>query len=825
MTPEHRQFGGAALLALYLPSQPGGPPGDLVLSESTGAPVTRYGLAVRYPLHGRSPVSEAVRAGRPLWLRPTELATFPEEGAPTTDVSLGVIPLGAEDGMVGCLLAVDDAPDGFDADRRGFLELYAAYLTERLETASDTASRAASPTPSTPSDAATATAEQAQRPTRTRTLARVRLGSFALTLQTGHVEADPAALALLGTDRVSFDHRVETLLAQTVPEDVPALMSIVEPAAASPGGRELEFRIRPPDGELRWLYLRCRVLAGADGRPRRLLGVVADATVLRPGVDDVARIRSLSATLAAAVTVSEVSDATIAALRELGADRVLLAEPEADRLVVAVLEPPEPEAWPGHWREQWPEVPGHCLPTLFGALREGRTRLWPAGSVSEPELAQVGPGGLAVLPLTAAGRPAGVCLVGWEEPHTFATEERFLLTAAAGLVGQAMARARAFDAQHELAAMLQRSLLPRALPSLPGAVAVARYLPATAGLDVGGDWYDVIPLSDRHVALVIGDVQGHSAAAATIMGQIRTAIRAYAVEGHSPDVVVSHANRLLVGMETDLFATCCYVAMDMEEGNTWIVRAGHLPPLVRDPDGGTREIEVEGGPPLGVVADTEFPMSTVGLAPGCVVAMLTDGLVESAGLRMEDGLARVREALAAADPADLEGLADTLLEGAGRLDDDVALLLLRYDGMRVRPHRAGWAVWRLPDAVGHARRFTGRTLRSWQVEEDADAALLIVSELVTNALTHTQGPVRLDLTLAGSRLRVAVSDSSPRTPVKAESADWEATGGRGIMLVAAVSDSWGSVPLSGGKQVWAEIVLAPRDEDAPTGSEKRVLHQ
>lgn len=132
---------------------------------------------------------------------------------------------------------------------------------------------------------------------------------------------------------------------------------------------------------------------------------------------------------------------------------------------------------------------------------------------------------------------------------------------------------------------------------------------------MGGDWYDVIALSDDRVALVIGDVQGHSAGAATIMGQMRTAIRAYAVEGHPPDVVVSHANRLLVGMETDLFATCCYAELDMEEGNALFVRAGHLAPLLRHPDGRTEEVQVEGGLPLGILADAEFPMTTCALAP------------------------------------------------------------------------------------------------------------------------------------------------------------------------------------------------------------------
>jgi anti-sigma regulatory factor (Ser/Thr protein kinase) len=310
------------------------------------------------------------------------------------------------------------------------------------------------------------------------------------------------------------------------------------------------------------------------------------------------------------------------------------------------------------------------------------------------------------------------------------------------------------------------------------------------------------------VALVIGDVQGHSAGAATIMGQIRTAIRAYAVEGHPPDVVVCHANRLLVGMETELFATCAYVELDMEEGDAWFVRAGHLPPLLRHPDGSTEEVETEGGPPLGVVADAEFAMTAIGLAPGTVLTLLTDGLVESASLPLDDGLLRVRGALSGADPSDAGRLADSLLGDLSRRDDDVALLLLRYDGMKVRPTRAGWAVWRLPDAVMHARRFTARTLRSWRVAEESDMVLLVVSELVTNALVHTQGPVRLDLTLAGDRLRVAVSDSSPRAPAKPVLVDWESTGGRGLLLVEAMSTTWGSVPVSGGKQVWSEVVMA-----------------
>ena len=132
---------------------------------------------------------------------------------------------------------------------------------------------------------------------------------------------------------------------------------------------------------------------------------------------------------------------------------------------------------------------------------------------------------------------------------------------------------------------------------------------------------------------------------------------------------------------------------------------------------------------------------------------------------------------------------------------------MRYDGMARRPLRESWTIWRVPEAVRHARRFTKRTLRSWGVDDEVDAVLLVVSELVTNALVHTGGQVRLDLTLINHRLRIAVADNSPRSPFKPTSIGWEATGGRGILLVEAMSAAWGTVPVSGGKQVWSEILL------------------
>ncbi|MEV5956502.1 SpoIIE family protein phosphatase [Streptomyces sp. NPDC051987] len=803
-TPEDLRaltFAGAALAVLYVPDAGSD---DLRSVDTAGCAPAEYGLPERLPRSGGSPAARAFRTAHPVWLTPTALAACPEAwpAPPRARTSLGALPVAVEGGRLGCLVVVSSGEHGFEAEQRRFLERYADAIAAVLPVA------AGEEPPSAPLRSA---------------LRRMRVGSFVLVPETGVIDADETLRELVGIRPEDFDGKADSLLAHALPEDLHALMSVLEPSPQTFGRRELDFRVRCPTGEMRWLSLTCRVTAGNGDRPEQVLGVVTATSVLHRGSDDVSRIQWLTAALDQATTVRDVSHVVITALREpLDADRVALAELHDERLQVTLLDPPQAAAWPRTWRPQWraewPDAPLSALPTLRTALRDGRIDLWPTGTALEPGLDGVGPGGLAVLPLPAKGRAVGLCLIGWDRPHAFAPEERSLLTATASLAGQALTRAHAHDAEQELATMLQRSLLPRRLPELPGGTAVARYLPARRGLQVGGDWYDVIALSEDRVALVIGDVQGHSAAAATIMGQMRTAVRAYAVEGHPPDVVVSHANRLLVGMETDLFATCCYAELDLDEGDILFVRAGHVAPLLRRPDGSTEEVEVEGALPLGISMEADFPMTAVALTPGMLLALVTDGLVEAADLPLDEGMRRARAILAAADPSDPGRVADALLGDHGRREDDVALLLLRYDGMKTRPIRSGWVVWRLPDAVMHARRFTSRTLRRWKVEEATDAVLLVVSELVTNALVHTQGPVRLELTLRGARVRVCVSDSSPRAPAKPVIVDWESTGGRGLLLVEAVSESFGTMPMAGGKQVCSEIAV-PRREPAPVGAE------
>lgn len=547
-------FAGAAQTAVYAPAAG---EGELRLMDASGGAPVGVRPPDRLELSGDSPAARAYRTDRALWL--------------TARPPLGVLPLDADGRRLGCLV-VQGAADGFDLEQRRFLERYADALAVLLRPVAD------APAPV---------------PLLVPALRSLRVGSFVLFPDTGLIEADETLLDLVGITPDDFDGKVDTLLAHALPEDMHALMSVLEPSAQATVRRDLEFRVRGPTGEMRWLSLSCRVAGGAPDAPGEVLGVVTATPVLRRGTDDVARIQWLTAALDDAATVRDVGRVVVSALREpLGADRVALAAIQDDRLLVTVLDPPQPSAWPevwrSEWRTEWPDAPLRALPTLQAALRDGRMDLWPAGTGFEPGLAGVGDGGLAVLPLPAKGQVAGVCLVGWERPHEFVPEERSLLTATAALVGQALKRAHAHDAEQELATMLQRSLLPRRLPELPGGTAVARYLPAKRGLQVGGDWYDVIALSEDRVALVIGDVQGHSAGAATIMGQMRTAVRAYAMEGHPPDVVVSHANRLLVAMETDLFATCCYAELDMEEGNTLFVRAGHLAPWSAAPTASPR---------------------------------------------------------------------------------------------------------------------------------------------------------------------------------------------------------------------------------------------
>ncbi|GAB2933230.1 SpoIIE family protein phosphatase [Streptomyces heilongjiangensis] len=290
-----------------------------------------------------------------------------------------------------------------------------------------------------------------------------------------------------------------------------------------------------------------------------------------------------------------------------------------------------------------------------------------------------GMGAWAYLPLIAQGQPVGTCVLGYADPHPFPAEERAVLTSLSGLIAQALQRALLYDAKHQLAHGLQAALLPHSLPSIPGIDAASRYLPATRGMDIGGDFFDLV-LSHGRASAVIGDVQGHNVTAAGMMGQIRTAVRAYTTVGQAPEDVMSSTNRLLIDLGSDLFASCLYLRLDPAHGTAVMARAGHPPPLLRRPDGRVKVLDLAGGPLLGIDASATYPTTEVALAEGSVLALYTDGLIEAPGVDIEDALADLGERLATTGNRPLEDLADRLVRETGTAEersDDVALLLLR----------------------------------------------------------------------------------------------------------------------------------------------------
>ncbi|MFI7413042.1 SpoIIE family protein phosphatase [Streptomyces sp. NPDC049627] len=300
-----------------------------------------------------------------------------------------------------------------------------------------------------------------------------------------------------------------------------------------------------------------------------------------------------------------------------------------------------------------------------------------------PEAPQVsGKQAWAFLPLIISGRPVGICVLSYRQPHRFPAEERAVMTSLAGLIAQALDRARLYDTKHELAHHLQQALLPRTLPTVTGLRVAARYLPATRGMDIGGDFYDLIRLGDTAAAAVIGDVQGHNVEAAALMGQLRTAVHAHATLGTPPDQLLSRANRLLIDLGPDLFTSCLYAHLDFVGRRVCLASAGHPPPLLSLPGRDPGPLDVPPGPLLGIDPDAAFPVTEIPLTEGLMLAFYTDGLVERPGVDLDDSIADLADRLAQADDRDLDLVIDDLLSQAGSVAgrrDDIALLLLRLD--------------------------------------------------------------------------------------------------------------------------------------------------
>ncbi|MGW4911847.1 ATP-binding SpoIIE family protein phosphatase [Streptomyces sp. NPDC004270] len=421
-----------------------------------------------------------------------------------------------------------------------------------------------------------------------------------------------------------------------------------------------------------------------------------------------------------------------------------------------------------------------------------------------------------LLPLTIDDRDTGTLALGFDHRHTFSAPERAALTTAAQLLAQSISRARQFETERRLAQELQQGLLPHALPHHEEVDIAARYVTATTGT-IGGDWYDVVDLPDGALGLIVGDVEGHTPRAATLMGQIRSAIRAYAAEGHRPADVLTRTNRLLSDLGTDLFATCCCVWLDAEAEAVEISSAGHPAPFLGRP--GRRFATPPGlpqGVPLGVRPDTTYDSVRMPLRPETVLALYTDGLVRSHTVPLDAGIEALHACLAEPGEPRLEVLTDRLLDITGtgdRRDDDAVVLIAQFLGLGAgRRQRVARTFVQRHDlrAVADVRRFLRARARSWDWEAVSSDLELAVTELVTNGLVHADSEVEVRLREYADRLRVDVRDSDPRPPLPAPvlasgETDRESEHGRGLLIVDALAASWGNSPSGRGKSVWFEL--------------------
>ncbi|GHB05733.1 SpoIIE family protein phosphatase [Streptomyces termitum] len=433
------------------------------------------------------------------------------------------------------------------------------------------------------------------------------------------------------------------------------------------------------------------------------------------------------------------------------------------------------------------------LPLLDQVLRSGRTR-----TVKSRRTADGGSYTVTCLPVDGP-RPDGAVLVHAADvtDHADAAE-----------------RLRASERRHrETAVTLQRSLLPQELEQPDDLRIAATYQPGVADAAVGGDWYDVITLGAGRTALVIGDVMGRGVRAAAVMGQLRTAVRAYARLDLPPHEVLQLLDGLAAEIDASQIATCVYAVHDPNEGKLVYASAGHLPILVRDQDGTVRKADGATGPPLGT-GGWLHSSGSVALPPGSTAVFYTDGLVERRREDIDEGVDALARALSGATGTP-QVVCDRLLRALGvtaEHDDDVAVLVVQHparDGADAELfHNAALELLGGVEAAPRARAFASGVLSSWRFPvELRDLGVLATSELVGNSLQHGTPPMRLRLRRTDRRLIIEVTDGDDHLP-RRRRAETEDEAGRGISIIATIASSWGSrrTP-GGGKAVWCEFAL------------------
>ncbi|MEU9151087.1 SpoIIE family protein phosphatase [Streptomyces sp. NPDC048417] len=498
-------------------------------------------------------------------------------------------------------------------------------------------------------------------------------------------------------------------------------------------------------------------------------------------------------------------------LRRIAHRSVLPGVPEA------VLKPGHSESYPATSPQADSLTAGHSIVAQVASGEMSQWLTW--HKLREERVREFGMHSSMAVPIQARGTTLGVAvLTRHRRPDPFGPDDVLLAEEITARAAVCIDNARRYSRERETALALQRSLLPRTLPPTAALQAASRYLPA-ARAGVGGDWFDVIPLSGLRVAMVVGDVVGHGVQASATMGRLRTAVRTLADIDLAPDELLTHLDDLVVRLSEEqggenspgeVGATCLYAVYDPVSRHCTLARAGHPLPVVLRPGHRLHEVDLPAGPPLGL-GGLPFESTEIELPEGTVLAMFTDGLITSRHQDPDTGRRLLHEALAAYSDS-LDETCDRILHALlppGGAADDIALLLARTQGLP--PSRvATWDIPADPALVAPIRKQVVQQLDVWDLTMAAFTAELVVSELVTNAIRYGSHPIRLRLIHDTARLICEVSDTSHTAPHlrRAKTLD---EGGRGLLLVAQLTQRWGTRHTGEGKTIWAELSLFPED--------------
>ncbi|MFF7187512.1 SpoIIE family protein phosphatase [Streptomyces sp. NPDC008222] len=650
-------------------------------------------------------------------------------------------------------------------------------------------------------------------------------------------------------DGISRDRRFGRRLKDSLPGfEAEALEAVMRQVLASGTSAVHEYRAWPPEDPRREHAFSASFfcLQGADGQALGVCSISVDVTSNQRARERLAILSQASTCIGSTLDIMQTAQELANLAVPLLADYAVVdlaesippfgEEPSARidtmsdgpsvfrRAGLASIHPGIPESTfaRGETISVLPNSP------LANALRTGRSHLEPVLDTipgtwidHDPARAQKirenGVHSLMIVPICARRSVLGVALFArTEDPMPFRDDDLLLAEELVTRAALSLDNARQYARERSTALALQRNLLPRRLRGGVAVEAAGRYLPADTDAGVGGDWFDVIPLSGARVALVVGDVVGHGINAAVAMGRLRAAVRTLADLDLPPDELLGHLDdsvRRLTGEDDDapdqiMGATCVYAVYDPATRQCTMARAGHPPPAIVDAQGQVTFPDLPTGAPLGLgLGLVPFEAVEVELPEGSLLAFYTDGLVESRDDDIDVGMHRLGTALAHPEQS-LEDLCSSVVETVPTqaASDDVALLLVRIRTLNAA-HVASWDLPTEPAVVSTARHLAARQLSEWGLEHLVPTTELIISELVTNAIRHGAGPIRLRL-IQHQVLTCEVFDSEQCYP-RLRHARIVDENGRGLFLIAQLSNRWGFRSATGGKLVWV-------DQDLPS---------